>query len=102
MVLLGRPGHSLVDIRDTLHTTYVHLPKCPAKKIGLLSVFVSYHFPNVPPWGYSAPPGKPFPGGSLQPTTGLFHPLSKCHDTLGISLIIEKNGCEGAASGRTR
>ena len=89
MALLGWPGRSLVDIQDTLHTTYVHLPKCPANKIGPLSVFVFYHFPNVPPWGYS----------SLEPTIGLFIPLSECHDT---SLIMEKNGCEGAASGRTR
>ena len=88
MALLGWPGHSLVDILDTLHTTYVHLPKCPVNKIGPLSVFVSYHFPNVPPWVYSASPGKPFPGGSLEPTTGLFLPLSECHDTLGITYLL--------------
>ena len=82
MALLGWPGQSLVDIRDTLHITFVHLPKCPANKIGALSVFVFYHFPNVPSWGYSAPPGKPFPGGSLEPTIGLLLLLFECKFTL--------------------
>ena len=75
MALLGWPGYSLTDTPGRPHTTYVCLLKCPANKIGPLSGFVFSHTPNAPPWGYSEPPGKPFPGGFSGPTTGLLFPL---------------------------
>ena len=63
MALLGWPGYLLADTPGRPHTTYVRLPKCPAKKIGPLSSFVFSHTPNSLPWGYSELPGKSFPDG---------------------------------------
>ena len=57
MALFGWPRYSLADTPGRPHTTYVRLPKCPAKKIGPLSGFVFSH-PKCPAMGYSEPPGK--------------------------------------------